>query len=40
MVNYNEIDYFLPGLSQDNDQRASAKITKQLQRDFEDILAE
>ena len=33
----NNIKYFLPGPSEESDRRASAEITKQLQRDFEDI---
>ena len=37
MVKNNEINYILPGPNQDNDRRASAEITKQLQRDFEDF---
>ena len=32
-----KINYFLPGPNQDNDKRASAEITLQLQRDFKDI---
>ena len=33
----NTINYFLPGTNQDNDKRACAEITQQLQRDFKDI---
>ena len=33
----NKINYFLPGTGQDNDNRVSAKITQQLQRDFKDV---
>ena len=39
MVNNNEIEYFLPGPNQDNNRTANAEITKQLQRDFEDVLS-
>ena len=40
MFNNNYIVYFLPGPNQDNGRRASAEITNQLQRDFEDFLVE
>ena len=39
MVNNNEINYFLPGPNKDNDKRGSAKITKQLQSNFEDVFS-
>ena len=35
----NDIEYFLLGPSSENDRRASTEITKQLQRDFEDIFS-
>ena len=38
MVKYNDFEYFLPGLSQESDRKASAKITKQLHQAFEDVL--
>ena len=34
-----KLNYFLTSLNQANDKRASAEITKQLQRDFEDVLS-
>ena len=40
MVNTNEIKYILPGPNQKNERRASADITKQLQRDFADVLVD
>ena len=40
MVNNNEFKHFLSGPNQENDRRASTKITRQLQRDFEDVLVE
>ena len=40
MVNNNGIENFPPGSNQDNDRRASAEITKQLQREFDDVLVE
>ena len=33
----NTLNYFLPGLDQDNDKRVSAEITQQLLRDFKDV---
>ena len=33
----NTINYFLPGPNQDNNKRASAEITQQLERDFKDV---
>ena len=33
----NKINYFLPGTSQDNDKRVSAKLMQQQQRDFKDV---
>ena len=35
----NLTNYFLPGPNQDNDKRVSAEITKQPNRDFEDIFS-
>ena len=40
MVNNHEINYFFPGPNQDYDKRVYTEITKQLQRDSEDVLAE
>ena len=40
MVSNKEIEYFLPALNQDNERITSAEITKQLPRDFEDVLVE
>ena len=37
MVNSNDIEYFIPGPSQEKNRRASAELTKQLQKDFEDV---
>ena len=36
----NEINYFLYSPYQDNDMRTGTEITKQIQRDFEDVLVE
>ena len=36
-VKNDNVEYFLLGPSQKSDRRASTEITKQLQRDFEDI---
>ena len=33
----NTINYFIPDPDQDNDKRASAEITQQLQRAFKDV---
>ena len=38
MVKNNEVKYFLPGPSRESGRRASTEISKQLQRDFEDVL--
>ena len=38
MLNNNDTEYFLPGPSSENDRKASAELTKQLERDFEDVL--
>ena len=38
MVNNNEIGCFLPDSSRESDREASAEITKQIQKEFEDIL--
>ena len=40
MINNNEIEYFPPDPKQDNERRASTKITKQLQRDLKMFLVE
>ena len=37
MVNNNEIEYFLPGPSRESDRKASIQITKQLQKEFENV---
>ena len=37
-VNNNEIEYFLPGPSRESDRKASIETTKQLQKEFEDVL--
>ena len=37
MVNNDEINHFLPGQNQDNDKKGNTEITKQLQRNFEDV---
>ena len=37
MVKNNEVEYFLRGPRCESDRKASPEITKQLQRDFEDI---
>ena len=39
MAKNNEIIYFLSGPNKDNYKRMSVEITKQLQRDFEDIFS-
>ena len=39
MANNNETNYFLSAPNQDNNKRSSAEITKQLQRDFENIFS-
>ena len=36
MVNNNEIEDFLPGLRRESYRKASVKLTKQLQKEFED----
>ena len=33
----NEIEYLLPGASKDSDKKASTEITKQLQKEFQDV---
>ena len=38
MIKNNDVKYFLPGISQESDRRASTDITKQLQKNFEDVL--
>ena len=40
MLNDHEIDCLLLGPNQESDKRASTEITKQLQRDFEDVFSE
>ena len=37
MVNKNEIEYFLSGPSRESDGKANIEITKQLQKEFEDV---
>ena len=37
MAKNNDIEYFLPGPSQESDRRENTKITEQIQRDFEDV---
>ena len=37
MLNSNNFEYFLPGPSRECDRKASIKITKQLQKKFEDV---
>ena len=39
VVNNNENNYFIPCPNDDNDKRVNHKITKQLQRDFEDVFS-
>ena len=36
IIKYNEIEYFLPGPSRERDWKASVKITKQPQKEFQD----
>ena len=33
----NEIEYFLPGPNKENDKKASTNITKQIQKEFEEV---
>ena len=37
MFNNNEIEYFLSGASRENNRKASSKIPKQQQKEFEDV---
>ena len=37
LSNNNEIKYFLPGPSKEGNKKASTEITKQLQKEFEDV---
>ena len=37
LPNNNEIEYFLPGPCKESAKKASAEITKQLQKEFEDV---
>ena len=39
MVNNNEIEYFLPGPSKENNRAARTETTKWLQRDYNDIFS-
>ena len=38
MVNINDNEYYIQGPSHKNDRRTNAELTKQLHRDFKDVL--